>query len=134
MASPPERWKFEEKLENLKAALSLHFAWYSFCRIHSPLRVMPGMQAVYRPVLGNSQNSGVLSMRRIKTVVLWFVCLMWGLFLIRFVLRFRLVSPLSGTGMAAHLGSALGSIIGLFIAIVIFIVLLKSALASTKAK
>jgi hypothetical protein len=34
---------FSKKLENLKAALSLHFAWYNFCRIHSALRVTPAM-------------------------------------------------------------------------------------------
>jgi IS1 family transposase len=36
---------FSKKLENMKAALSLHFAWYNFCRIHSSLRVTPAMQA-----------------------------------------------------------------------------------------
>jgi IS1 family transposase len=34
---------FSKKLDNLKAALSLHFAWYNFCRIHSSLRVTPAM-------------------------------------------------------------------------------------------
>jgi hypothetical protein len=34
---------FSKKLENLKAALSLHFAWYNFCRIHSTLCVTPAM-------------------------------------------------------------------------------------------
>jgi IS1 family transposase len=36
---------FSKKLENMKAALSLHFAWYNFCRVHSSLRVTPGMAA-----------------------------------------------------------------------------------------
>jgi IS1 family transposase len=36
---------FSKKLENLKAALSLYFAWYNFCRIHSSLRVTPAMAA-----------------------------------------------------------------------------------------
>jgi IS1 family transposase len=36
---------FSKKLENLKAALSLHFAWYNFCRIHASLRVTPAMAA-----------------------------------------------------------------------------------------
>ena len=36
---------FSKKLENLKAALSLHFAWYNFCRVHSSLRVTPAMEA-----------------------------------------------------------------------------------------
>lgn len=37
--------RFSKKLENLKAALALHFAWYNFCRIHSSLRVTPAMAA-----------------------------------------------------------------------------------------
>jgi IS1 family transposase len=36
---------FSKKLANLKAALSLHFAWYNFCRVHSSLRVTPAMAA-----------------------------------------------------------------------------------------
>ena len=36
---------FSKKLENMKAALSLHFAWYNFCRVHSSLRVTPAMAA-----------------------------------------------------------------------------------------
>ena len=36
---------FSRKLENLKAALSLHVAWYNFCRVHTTLRVTPAMAA-----------------------------------------------------------------------------------------
>ena len=36
---------FSKKLENLKAACALHFAWYNFCRVHSTLRVTPAMAA-----------------------------------------------------------------------------------------
>ncbi len=36
---------FSKKLENLKAALALHFAYYNFCRIHKTLRVTPAMAA-----------------------------------------------------------------------------------------
>jgi len=36
---------FSKKLENLKAALALYFAWYNFCRVHSTLRVTPAMSA-----------------------------------------------------------------------------------------
>jgi hypothetical protein len=36
---------FSKKLENLKAACALYFAWYNFCRIHSALRVTPAMAA-----------------------------------------------------------------------------------------
>jgi len=36
---------FSKKLSNLRAALSLHFAWYNFCRVHSSLRVTPAMAA-----------------------------------------------------------------------------------------
>ena len=34
---------FSKKLENMKAAISLYFAWYNFCRVHSSLRVTPAM-------------------------------------------------------------------------------------------
>lgn len=34
---------FSKKLENLKAALALHFAHYNFIRVHSTLRVTPAM-------------------------------------------------------------------------------------------
>lgn len=36
---------FSKKLENLKAAVALHFAWYNFVRIHGTLRVIPAMEA-----------------------------------------------------------------------------------------
>ena len=29
---------FSKKLENLKAAVTQHFAWYNFCRVHQTLR------------------------------------------------------------------------------------------------
>lgn len=36
---------FSKKLENLKAAVALHFAHYNFVRVHSSLRVTPAMEA-----------------------------------------------------------------------------------------
>jgi IS1 family transposase len=36
---------FSKKLENLNAACAVHFAWYTFCRVHSSLRVTPAMAA-----------------------------------------------------------------------------------------
>jgi hypothetical protein len=36
---------FSKKLSHLKAAVSLHFAWYNFCRVHKTLRVTPAMEA-----------------------------------------------------------------------------------------
>ena len=36
---------FSKKLDNLKAALALHFAWYNFVRVHRSLRVTPAMEA-----------------------------------------------------------------------------------------
>ena len=36
---------FIKKLDNLKAALALHFAWYNFGRIHQSLKVTPAMEA-----------------------------------------------------------------------------------------
>ena len=36
---------FSKKLENFKAAVALHFAYFNFVRIHKTLRVTPAMQA-----------------------------------------------------------------------------------------
>jgi len=36
---------FSKKLENLKAAVALHFCHYNFVRIHSTLRMTPTMGA-----------------------------------------------------------------------------------------
>jgi len=36
---------FSKKLENLKAAVALHFAYYNFARIHKTLSVSPAMEA-----------------------------------------------------------------------------------------
>ncbi len=36
---------FSKKLENLKAAVALHFAYYNFCRVHQSLRITPAMEA-----------------------------------------------------------------------------------------
>lgn len=36
---------FSKKLDNLKAALAPHFAWYNFVRVHRSLRVTPTMAA-----------------------------------------------------------------------------------------
>ena len=36
---------FSRKLDNLRAAVSLHFAHYNFCRVHASLRVTPAMEA-----------------------------------------------------------------------------------------
>jgi IS1 family transposase len=35
---------FSKKLENLRAAIALHFCWYNFVRVHETLRVTPAMQ------------------------------------------------------------------------------------------
>ena len=36
---------FSKKLDNLKAAVALHFAHYNLCRVHMTLRVTPAMEA-----------------------------------------------------------------------------------------
>jgi IS1 family transposase len=36
---------FSKKLDNLKAACALHFAFYNFCRVHKSLRVSPAVEA-----------------------------------------------------------------------------------------
>jgi transposase-like protein/IS1 family transposase len=35
---------FSKKMENLRAAVALHFGYYNFCRIHGSLRVTPAME------------------------------------------------------------------------------------------
>jgi hypothetical protein len=37
--------EFSKKMENHKAAIALHLAYYNFCRIHQSLRVTPAMKA-----------------------------------------------------------------------------------------
>jgi transposase-like protein/IS1 family transposase len=36
---------FSRKLENHRAAVALHFAWYNFCQIHGSLKITPAMEA-----------------------------------------------------------------------------------------
>lgn len=36
---------FSKRIENLRAAFSLHFAYYNFVRVHRSLRVTPAMEA-----------------------------------------------------------------------------------------
>jgi len=36
---------FSKKLENLEAAVALHFMYYNFVRVHQTLRVTPAMEA-----------------------------------------------------------------------------------------
>lgn len=36
---------YSKKLSNLKAACSLHFAYYNLCKVHSTIRVSPAMEA-----------------------------------------------------------------------------------------
>jgi hypothetical protein len=36
---------FSKRLENLRAAVALHFAHYNLCRVHQTLRVTPAMEA-----------------------------------------------------------------------------------------
>ena len=36
---------FSKKVENLAAAVSIHFMHYNFCRIHQTLRSTPAMRA-----------------------------------------------------------------------------------------
>jgi hypothetical protein len=36
---------FSKKLENFKAAVALHYAYYNFVKVHSAIRCTPAMQA-----------------------------------------------------------------------------------------
>ena len=38
-------WAFSKKLENHMHAISLHYLFYNFCRIHKRLKVTPAMAA-----------------------------------------------------------------------------------------
>jgi hypothetical protein len=40
---------FSKKLENLKAAMDLHFTHYNFCRFHRTIRCTPAMEAGIAP-------------------------------------------------------------------------------------
>jgi hypothetical protein len=44
---------FSKKVQNLKAAVALHFMWYNFGRVHQTLRVTPAMQAGISEHAGN---------------------------------------------------------------------------------
>jgi IS1 family transposase len=45
---------FSKKLDNLKAAVALHYAHYNFCRVHKTLRVTPAMAAGLSAVIWDS--------------------------------------------------------------------------------
>ncbi len=36
---------FSKKVENVAHAVSLHYMYYNFCRVHQTLRVTPAMEA-----------------------------------------------------------------------------------------
>jgi len=40
---------FSKKLDNFKAAMALHFAYYNFCKIHGAIRCTPAMEAGIEP-------------------------------------------------------------------------------------
>ena len=47
---------FSKKLDNLKAACALHFAYYNSCRIHKTLRCTPAMEANITSQYGHYGN------------------------------------------------------------------------------
>jgi hypothetical protein len=47
---------FSKKLENLQAAVGLHFAHYNFVRLHSSLRMTPAMAAGIDAGFGRLRN------------------------------------------------------------------------------
>ena len=50
---------FSKKVDNLKAAVALHFMYYNFGRIHNCLRVTPAMEAKVSDHLWNMEEIGV---------------------------------------------------------------------------
>jgi hypothetical protein len=61
---------FSKKVENLRAAVSLHFAHYNFVRVHRSLRVIPAMEARVSVRLWSlvSWSSGLLCEARWRSV------------------------------------------------------------------
>lgn len=47
---------YSKKIENMRAALALHFTHYNFCRIHHSLRISPAMQLNVSNRLWNIQD------------------------------------------------------------------------------
>lgn len=47
---------FSKKLENLKAALALHFPCYNFCRVHRSLHVTPAIAAGISTTIWGVEN------------------------------------------------------------------------------
>jgi IS1 family transposase len=47
---------FSKKIENLEAAVALHFMYYNFCRIHQTLKVTPAMAAGVTDYLWNIED------------------------------------------------------------------------------
>ena len=53
---------FSKKIENLRAAVGLHFAHYNLVRVHSSIRVTPAMEADHKPsVVSGGPNRGCRS-------------------------------------------------------------------------
>jgi len=47
---------FSKKLENHRAPITLHFAYYNLCRIHGTLRLTPAMEAGIADHFGRCRN------------------------------------------------------------------------------
>ncbi len=59
---------FSKKLENLKAAIALHFAHYNFVRIHQSLRVSPAMASQVTDHLWSLEELVNAAKRQIRTL------------------------------------------------------------------
>lgn len=51
---------FSKKVQNLQAAISLHFMYYNFGRIHQTLRVTPAMEAGIADHIWTAEEIGAL--------------------------------------------------------------------------
>jgi hypothetical protein len=49
---------FSKKVENLRAAVALHFAHYNFVRVHRSLRITPAMEACVTDRLWSPRRIG----------------------------------------------------------------------------
>jgi hypothetical protein len=68
---------FSKKGENMEKALAVHFAYYTFCRIHSSLRVTPAREARHN---GSRLESEGITLRGWSSMkhALWFPVALLG--------------------------------------------------------
>ena len=62
---------FSKEVENLAHAVSLHFMFYNFCRVHRSLRVTPAMEAGVSSTIWEIEDIVRLLERAEETGEIW---------------------------------------------------------------